>query len=55
MKTIIKMCTSKIIYQSKKDALEEIDYWKEYNAQEAYRVKPYKCKFCSKWHIGGVK
>ena len=58
--TPYNMCLNKVPYSSKKSALEERN-WLVVRAAEEWGTKaenlpePYKCSFCSKWHLGKSK
>jgi hypothetical protein len=53
MKRLIKTCLNKQAFNSKKEAYEELNYWVDTGELSCSRsLRPYKCPFCSKWHLG---
>ncbi len=60
IKLLNKMCFGKQSFNSKKEALERIEKIREQAILDNYGYPPaslqvYKCKFCSKWHLGNKK
>lgn len=49
-----RMCTSKKIYRTKKKALLFLQKLKHAISIEN-NLRPYKCFYCKKWHIGHDK
>jgi len=46
-----KSCGSKMSYKSKKDAMAAIHFTLKKHFI-FHRMRPYKCRYCKKWHIG---
>lgn len=56
--TPYKMCLNKESYDSKEEARIQMHSWihsRDYVVQKSSTLKPYKCAFCSKWHVGNSK
>lgn len=53
--TPYKMCLNKESYNSKEEASDAMNLWLDYVCPKSGILRPYKCAFCSKWHIGNSK
>lgn len=50
-----KMCLSKQVYKSKEQAFNVLKRAKKWGIMVSKNLQPYKCPFCSLFHLGHSK